>query len=62
MQYFQQAVEQADESPANLIHAKWHIPERDRVTAGTKMKKLYSRKSFSDDFSAFVSVSITSGW
>lgn len=47
----------ADQDPANLIHAKWHIPAVKRRKAGNKLKTLYTRKTFSEDLLAFVAVS-----
>lgn len=47
-----------DKNPANLIHAKWHIPEKDRAKAGAIFKKLYTSKKFSEDLPAYVAVSI----
>lgn len=47
-----------DQSPANLIHLKLNINEKDRILAGEKLTKLYTNKSFSADLGATASVSI----
>lgn len=47
-----------DQSPANLIHLKLNINEKDRVIAGEKLGKLYTNKTFSEDLGATASVSI----
>lgn len=58
MESVKQGAALADENPANLIHAKWHIPEKERVKAGAIFKKLYTSKNFTEDLPAYVAVSI----